>query len=329
MLYQVHSARPPSSAPRWHSRRVRQVLHSIPHYLEELRDIESWQEAVDWLYFKTPYLFKLRDFPIRVTVEFTNHCNFGCGYCPRSLMDRPLGNMDLRFFESLVKQLDAGGCAVLKIGGLGEPVLHPEFSEMMPALDTNRMKSFIYTNGTLLQQCSPEQICSWNVNSVVLSIDGLDASSFEKQRKGGNYSKVRTAAQAFSSFRHPNKPIFEVRHVILPNETSADLRGFKRDWLQLADRVKFNYLLPLFPRGAAVPGKVHCRDIRREAYVRWDGRMLLCAGQDRQHPPEWLGNANQQPISEMWFAPRIEELRAAHNSHPSELPACCKNCSFR
>jgi len=244
-------------------------------------------------------------------------------------MDRPLGNMHLHFFQSLVKQLDASGCAVLKIGGLGEPVLHPQFSEMMAALDTNRMKVLVYTNGTLLQRCSPEQICSWNVNSIVLSIDGLDASSFEKQRKGGNYRKIRTAAEAFSSYRRPNKPIFEVRHVILPNETNADLQEFKRDWLQIADTVKFNYLLPLFPRGAAVPTKVRCRDIRREAYVRWDGRLLLCAGQDRQHPPEWLGNANEQPISQLWVAPSIEKLRAAHNSRCSELPACCQNCSFR
>ena len=326
MLHEIHSPFRPSSPPDWYTRRIRQVFHSIPHYFKELRDLDSWQEFVDWLYFKNPYLFKLRDFPVRVTVEFTNHCNFGCGYCPRSLMARPLGFMDVRFFRSLLSQLDAGGCAVLKIGGLGEPVLHPKFSELMAALDNCRMKSLIYTNGTLLQECSPEKICSWNVNSVILSIDGLDSVSFEKQRKGGNYSKIRAAAQAFSSLRPSSKPIFEVRHVILPNETSADLREFKRDWLQIADTVKFNYLLPLHPRGAAVPRKVRCRDIRREAYVRWDGRMLLCAGQERQHPPEWLGNSAEKPISTLWFDTRIEELRAAHNSRPSHLPACCQNC---
>jgi len=56
----------------WRQRRLRQVLHSIPHYFSELRELDSLREGLDWLYFKKPYLFKLRNFPVRVTVEFTN-----------------------------------------------------------------------------------------------------------------------------------------------------------------------------------------------------------------------------------------------------------------
>jgi len=51
-------------------------------------------------------LFKLRKFPVRATVEFTNHYNFSCGYCPSSLMDRPEGCMGVDFFASLVQQLE-------------------------------------------------------------------------------------------------------------------------------------------------------------------------------------------------------------------------------
>jgi hypothetical protein len=102
-------------------------------------------------------------------------------------------------------------------------------------------------------------------------MDGLDPESFEPQRKGGNYAEVRTAAENFAAPRPGRRPIFEVRHVILPNDANADLRAFRKDWLQIADTVKFNDLVPFQPRGAAVPTEVRCRDIRREAYVRWDG----------------------------------------------------------
>jgi sulfatase maturation enzyme AslB (radical SAM superfamily) len=324
-LLQIHPVRPAG----WRARRLRQVVHSIPHYLSELRDIDSVREAVDWLYFKKPYLFKLRKFPVRATVEFTNHCNFSCGYCPRSLMDRPEGSMDVDFFASLVRQLQQGGCSVLKIGGLGEPVLHTAFPEMMAALRGSRMKSFLYTNGTLFSRFAPAQICEWNIHNVVLSIDGLDAASFERQRKGGNYFEVRRAAEKFAAYKSSGKPIFEVRHVILPAESNTNLRAFRKDWLQIADTVKFNYLLPLQPRGAAVPTEVRCRDIRREAYIRWDGRLLLCAGQDRQHPPEWLGDARKTSVSELWLGERIKELRLAHSSRRCSLPSCCQNCAFR
>jgi len=137
MLQQIHA----SKISGWHKRRFWQVVHSIPHYIAELRDIDSLREAIDCAYFKNPYLFKLRKYPPRATVEFTNHCNFGCGYCPRSLMD---------------------------------------------------------------------------------------ATSFEKQRKGGKYSEIRKGAFGFAGHKSKTKPIFEVRHVISPNENSADLRAFKR-----------------------------------------------------------------------------------------------------
>jgi hypothetical protein len=191
------------------------------------------------------------------------------------------------------------------------------------------MKAFLYSNGTVFKHFHPEQICEWNINSVVLSIDGLNASSFEKKRKGGNYSEIRDGACNFANHRSKAKPIFEVRHVILPNESDADLRAFKKDWLQIADTVKFNYLLPLRPHGAAVPSDVRCRDIRREIYVRWDGRLLLCAGQDRQHPPQWLGDATRNLISELWFDVRLQDLRAAHSNRKPNPPAWCQNCAFR
>ena len=318
-----------SKDPGWHKRRIQQIIHSIPHYILEIRGIHSLKQGADWLYFKFPYLFKVRTFPPCATVEFTNQCNFSCGYCPRSVMSRSVGHMDVNIFEGLVRQLETGGCSVLKIGGLGEPVLHRAFAEMMAVLRGSRMHVMLYTNGTLLHQLPAEQICEWNVQTIVLSIDGLTPDMFERQRKGGNYSEVRTAASKFASYKSSRKPLLEIRHVIVPGESDSDLRAFKRDWLQIGDTVKFNYLIPLRPQGQSVPADVRCRDIRREAYIRWDGRLLLCAGQERQHAPEWLGDATKNPISDLWFDVRLEDLRTAHATRNGNLPAFCHNCAFR
>jgi hypothetical protein len=56
--------------------------------------------------------------------------------------------------------------------------------------------------------------------------------------------------------------------------------------------------------------------------------LLLCAGQERQHPLEWLGDATKNSISELWLDGRIEALRSAHSSRQCPLPSCCQNCSF-
>lgn len=318
-----------SAGREWYKRRTRQILSSIPHYISELGHIRSFRQAYDWIYFKLPYLFKLKEFPPRATVEFTNQCNFGCGYCPRSVMSRTVGFMDVSFFKHFVRELEEGGCAVLKIGGLGEPALHTRFQELMGCLDSCRMQVFLYTNGTLLQRFPLEEICRWNLYTVVLSVDGLDKESFEKLRKNGIYQDVRDAAARFHNFKCRRKPILEIRHVMMSNETAADLHAFRRDWLRYADTVKFNYLIPTRPGPSTVPSKVRCRDIRREVYVRWDGRALLCAGQENQPCPEWLGNITQTSLSKLWFSDRLEQLRFAHSHRCGQLPNCCQNCAFR
>src|SRR6185295_3334732 len=91
-------------AYRWYARRFQQVFHSIPHYISELRDIHNFREASEWAYFKFPYAFRMRNFPPRATVEFTNHCNFSCGYCPRSVMSRSVGDMDAGLFRRIVRE---------------------------------------------------------------------------------------------------------------------------------------------------------------------------------------------------------------------------------
>jgi len=318
-----------AAGSEWYKRRTAQILHSIPHYLSELKDIRSLRQAYDWAYFKLPYLFKLRKFPPRATIEFTNQCNFACGYCPRSAMSRSIGYMEVALFQALVHQLDDGGCAVMKLGGLGEPSLHPHFQEMLKCLDSSKMQIYLYTNGSLFQRFAPEEICRWNLYTIVLSIDGLDGNSFEQLRKGGIYQEVRDGAARFFRFQAKHKPILEIRHIMMSNERAADLRAFRRDWLQYADTVKFNYLIPIRPGQSTVPSRVRCRDIRREVYVRWDGRALLCAGQERQSPSEWLGDVTKTPLSKLWFADRIEELRCAHSHRVGSLPNCCQNCAFR
>jgi hypothetical protein len=210
--------------------------------------------------------------------------------------------MDLSFFRRAIKELELGDCSVLKIGGLGEPTLHADFASMMRSLDSTPMQVLLYTNGTLFRQFTTDEICKWNIHRIVLSIDGLDAASFERQRKGGNFAEVRELAERFGKHKNDKKPIFEIRHVITPNESAAELNAFRKDWLQVADTVKFNYLIPVHPNAATVPTGVRCRDIRREIYIRWDGRLLLCAGQENQPTPEWLGDASQSTLSQLWVS---------------------------
>ena len=103
----------------------------------------------------------------------------------------------------------------------------------------------MHTNGTLFERLSHDMILDWRLQEIVVSIDGIDARSFERLRVHGNYRQLCENLDAFNARRAAWEgpvPLVEVRHVIMPNETPEQLDEFARDWRAgAADTVK---LLP-------------------------------------------------------------------------------------
>lgn len=318
-----------SPVPR---RRRQQLIRSVPHYANELRRVRSIRGVRDWTYYKFPARFKLRDFPTAITLEITNECNFGCPHCPRTFFNanRDLGFMGLDVVTKLADEI-VGRVSEVKIIGLGEGALHPDLPDLLRTLTSRGIRVRLYTNGTLFERYRPDEIFSWGLDGIVLSIDGTDKPSFERLRAGGDYLRTRASLRAFSAARSPRDdaaPRIQIRHVIMPNETPDQLAEFKRDWLALGgDTVKFNSLGPPYDRRRTEDlNRPACRDIRREVHIRWDGRIPLCGyGGDQ----EWIGDLRHASLQEIWQAPRLKEVRAAHEAGDlADLPMC-RTCQHR
>lgn len=311
--------------------RMRQVLFSIPHYFRELARIRRPSQLYGWVYFKFPYTFPLMEFPTYVTVEPTNNCNYSCRHCWRNTMDRPLGSMEVELFEKIVRELSLHrSVRLLKLQGSGEPAFHPRFCELMALLPHHAIRTMVYTNGTLLQSYPHREILNWELDTIVVSVDGLDAESHERIKTGSNYASLRKAIMDFYKCRKSSgcrTPIIEIRHVIMPHETASQLLKFRKTWLRTADTVKFDYLEPatgLFE--FEDPSRPKCRGIRRELGIRWDGTVPLCGG----YRHDYLGNVRDSTISELWRRPRLEYMRQCHERRDfAQVPVClrCRKCN--
>ena len=309
--------------------RARQILLSMPHYFGELGHLRHPRDLSAWIYYKFPYAFPLRSFPTYVTVEFTNICNFGCKHCWRSTMVRPQGTMEVGVFEKIMDELRVRRPAVLKLGGLGEPSLHPRFSEMMALVARETLPTMLYTNGTVFRIFPHGEILSWGLDSIVVSVDGIDGESYERTKLGGNYAALRKEVAEFYGSREsagPRKPRVEIRHIIMPNEGVNEILHFRKAWLGISDTVKFNYLEPATGLADAPdPTRPKCRFIRREMSVQWDGRVPLCGG----YRGEYVGSVKDFTLAELWRHPRKEHLRRCHERADfAEVPLCmrCLRC---
>jgi MoaA/NifB/PqqE/SkfB family radical SAM enzyme len=236
-------------------------------------------------------------------------------------MKREIGSMDVYLFDKLIREVSFYRNRTVTIGGYGEPALHPQFNKLMSSLKPHNIKVILYTNGTLLQMYDHQEILKWNISILVVSIDGIDVESYERIRVGGKLNKLRNSLRDFFNLRDTlgtRSPQIEIRHVIMPNETSNQLLQFRNRWLAISDRVKFNYLELPKEEKEVQNWRPKCRSIRRPSGALWDGRVHLCAYSD-----EVIGNLQTTSIKELWQCSRKEFIRECHKSGSfKEFPLC-------
>ena len=71
----------------------------------------------------------------KIYIEPTNVCNLACRMCMRNMWDEPSGRMSTETFTAFIKSLqDLPTLPTVFIGGLGEPLSHPQLVNMVAQL---------------------------------------------------------------------------------------------------------------------------------------------------------------------------------------------------
>lgn len=76
-------------------------------------------------------------------IELTNACQLACAECPRVLMSRPVGMMDIELAKILVLDgLEHDPTIGFNLNGLGEPLLYPKMAEFIDFMTANGVQHF-------------------------------------------------------------------------------------------------------------------------------------------------------------------------------------------
>jgi MoaA/NifB/PqqE/SkfB family radical SAM enzyme len=170
----------------------------------------------------------------KVYVEATSCCNLACVTCIRNAWDEPVGYMPMARFERLLAGLPApqthaveskstglwgsrssGQAAplpsssspiTLAFGGFGEPLVHPDFLEMVRLARDCRLRVEVTTNGTLLDAALARELAASGVVRVTISLDGPDAGTYAGVRGSALevvLANLTTLLEARRRARHP------------------------------------------------------------------------------------------------------------------------------
>src|SRR5436309_8757450 len=123
--------------------------------------------------------------PTFLQVEPVGQCNLRCQMCPIQFRrdGPPYGPPAFMDFELFARLLDEfPDLEELRLQGLGEPMMHPRFFEMVALAAGRGIKVGTNTNLTLLTARRAELCVTSGLAELHASIDGATAETYERIR---------------------------------------------------------------------------------------------------------------------------------------------------
>jgi len=240
-------------------------------------------------------------FPNYVDIELTNNCNLHCKMCPRNIAQRPKGFMSEKLFKKIVDECNRSRTYPIRLIGFGEPLIHPEIRKFIQYIKNKHgLRLHITTNGLLLTKEIRKSILDWNVDSIIVSMQGLTESEY-KDTRGCDWSTLERNLKTFNRYRRKNraKPYLQITTTV-DSVNEKDKKEFLTKWLPLVDAVsigKTNWAIV----NQNIPKQqqyVQCTEVNHLIQVSWDGKVSCCCGD--YDDALTIGNVNTESIRDIW-----------------------------
>lgn len=140
----------------------------------------------------------------KLYIEPTSRCNLHCKMCFRETwVGESFQDMDMEVFMNAMDTMPDSVETVF-FGGMGEPMFHPRFFEMLETAKKKGKRAELLTNGTLLTRENSERLLQMKLDRLWISVDSL--SEKEEEHKGHTPS-VNKNIETFNKLRAVYAPV--------------------------------------------------------------------------------------------------------------------------
>lgn len=282
--------------------------------------------------------------PTMIAIEPTNICNLNCPYCLVGLYDqipdtshkylqRSKGYMNISLYKKIISDVSDFGITWIHLQFQGEPLLHPEFVEMVNIAKLSGINTHVYTNGLLITKDLAKQLANSGLDSMSFSIDGASPETYSKTKAGGNFERV-IENLAIMKEASENSAMYLTWQFLVTRYNEMEVGKAKR----MADLLGVHFYIKrlcvtdkrLVPTNKEYIRQLRekpCKDIYRRLLICWNGDVIPCIFDTEGKYV--LGNIEEKTISEIWFSDKYVELRRKIDSSfssPDDEPEFCKKC---
>jgi radical SAM protein with 4Fe4S-binding SPASM domain len=131
--------------------------------------------------------------PSSVQIEPVGQCNLRCEMCPIQFRrdGPPSGPLAFMAWETFVSLLEGfPELQRLHLQGLGEPMMHPRFFDMVRYASDRGVEVTTNSNLTLLNTGRTQRLIESGLRTLYFSIDGATPETYERIRKRAHFDRV-------------------------------------------------------------------------------------------------------------------------------------------
>lgn len=201
----------------------------------------------------TANTINIKYYPIDINIEITTKCNAKCDSCTHDEIiasgDRPLKHMNIEFARNIIDKLKEMTVLhnipqnLIKFSpvGLGEPLLNPDFFEIISYAKKIFPKAILHmnTNGILLTPEISKKLIECEIDYIYISLGYNNPTSYKKYMGVDKYDLVCKNIKTFLQLKGSKKPSVLIHNFDVPENRSGfhDLQKYWSSFINPNDSV--------------------------------------------------------------------------------------------
>ena len=278
---------------------------------------------------------------IQIHLEPTNGCNLKCVTCNNTHSPVDKGKMPFDMACKIIDEAweEIGDQGVLGLFIRGESVIHPQLADMIKyARQKGFRKILLSTNVMLLTDERARRLLQSGLTELRLSVDAVDAETFEKTRAGSNFGIITQNLEALHRARKDLGSSCHFRlHAALHRQSFERIPEFIRRWHHMIQTFKFTVAVNqggLFAEEQAYrfsglrfavssAWKIPCRILYNYVGVTWDGKLTSCCVDYRE---KFVVGEIGSGVNAGFLNDKSESIRQDHLK--GDFGDLCRKCGF-
>ncbi|MBN2425068.1 MAG: SPASM domain-containing protein [Calditrichaceae bacterium] len=290
--------------------------------------------------------------PPIMTLEPTNLCNLKCPLCTtgNGEMLRSKGNMSLDTFEQFINLL-GDDIFFLIIYHQGEPYLNKNFFKFVEMAKEKNIYCTTSTNGHYFSEENINRTIDSGLDSMIVSIDGIDQESYEKYRVKGDLQKVLAGTRRLIQIKQERKvkhPLVAIQFLVMKHNEhqipgmkklardigvdrlmikNIEVRSLEeaKKWLPENDRYR-RYDFSKNSYKVKNAEKTSCPRPWLSALINWDGSVVPCCFDKNGFYN--MGNINEMhDFRKIWEGEAFIKFRDQLAADRKQIDMC-RNCNM-